>query len=88
MYQINEIYNPDLTRKLGAPIDIHVLHQHRDQITGLEQKKSLIKKKKRAMVTRINLNMNNRKVAALAQTFLQKNNPVRYGENAVTGKVS
>lgn len=89
MYQISDIYNPDLTRKpIGAPINIHILHQHRDQVTGIERRKSLTRKKKRDIIARININMNNRRVAALAQTFLKKSNPVKYGENAVTGKVS
>lgn len=89
MYQISDIYNSDLTRKpLSTPINIHILHQHRDQVTGVEKRKSLVRKKKQNMVTRINTNMNNKKIAELAQAFLKSNNPVKYGENAVTGKVS
>jgi hypothetical protein len=89
MYQISDIYNKDLTRKpIGALINIHILHQRRDQITGIEQKKSRIKKKKQTMVNRVNLNLKNRQIAALAQTFLKSNNPIKYGENAVTSKSS
>jgi hypothetical protein len=88
MYQINDLYTPNFTRKPIGFTNIHVLHQHRDQITGIEQKKSLVKKKKRDIVARINLNMNNRKIAALAQTFLKKNKPVKYGENATKDQLS
>lgn len=84
MYQIGDLYNKDLTRKNNNLPIIHTLHQHRDQITGVERKKSIIRKKKRNLIARVNLNMNNRKVAALAQAFLQKNNPIKYGENAVS----
>lgn len=89
MYQISDIYSPDLTRKpIKTPINIHVLHQHRDQVTGVEKMKSLTRKKKRNMVARINQTLDNRKIAALAQKFLKLNNPVKYGEKAITSKVS
>jgi hypothetical protein len=89
MYQIKDLYNSDFTRKpINAPINIHVLHQHRDQVTGVEQKKSAIKKKKRNIIARINQTLDNRKIAALAQTFLKSNNPVKYGENATNCPLS
>jgi hypothetical protein len=78
MYQIGDVYNPDLTRKpVSAPTNVHLFHQRRDQITGVERKKSLVRKKKRDMVERINLNLRNRRVAALAQTYLEKNKPIQ-----------
>jgi hypothetical protein len=89
MYQINDVYNPDLTRKtVNTPTSVHVLHQKRDQITGVERKKSISRKKKRDMTARVNLNLRNKKITELAQAFLEKNNPIQYGENAVTSKVS
>lgn len=78
MYQISDIYSPDLTRKpIGTSINIHALHQHRDQVTGVEQKKSLIKKKKKNMAARINLNLRNRQVAELARKYLKDNTPIK-----------
>jgi hypothetical protein len=89
MYQISDIYNPDLIRKpVGTPINIHILHQHRDQITGVEQKKSLVRKKKQDIVARVNQTLNNRKIAALAQNFLKENKPIQYGENAAKTSLS
>lgn len=89
MYQIGDLYNTDLTKKAGStPTNVHVLHQRRDQVTGVEKKKSLSRKKKRDLITRVNHNMNNRKIAALAQAFLQANKPVLYGENAVTSSLA
>lgn len=83
MFQIGDLYRTDLTKKAtSASTSIHILHQKRDQITGLEQKKSFIRKKKRAMISRINTNMRNREIIKLAQTFLRKSDPVKYGENA------
>lgn len=85
MYQVNDIYNPDLTKKDSiSPINVHILHQRRDQITGVEQRKSLSRKKKRDMIARVNLNTRNREIAALAQAFLQANKPIQYGENAAS----
>jgi hypothetical protein len=89
MYQIGDIYNTALIRKpVSTPTNIHILHQHRDQITGVEQKKSLVRKKKRDIVARVNQTLNNRKIAALAQNFLKKNKPIQYGENAVNTSFS
>lgn len=83
MYQIGDLYKQDLTEKpASAPTSIHILHQRRDQVTGIEQKKSLIRQKKRAMAARINLNLRNREIVELAQTFLKKSDPIKYGENA------
>jgi hypothetical protein len=89
MYQINDLYNPDLTRKtISTPTSVHVLHQKRDQTTGVERRKSVSKKKKRDMTARVNLNLRNKKIAELAQAFLKKSNPVKYGENAPTSSLA
>lgn len=89
MYQISDIYKPNLIRKpVGTPINIHILHQHRDQITGIEQKKSLVRRKKRDLTARVNLNLRNKKVTKLAQAFLQANKPIQYGENAANASLS
>lgn len=77
MYQLRDIFNPNLIKKKTTPTNIHLLHQHRDQVTGVETKKSDIRKRKRQLVARINQNMNNRIIAAKAKAFLEKNKPIQ-----------
>jgi hypothetical protein len=89
MYQICDIYNKDLTKKDNIPvINVHILHQKRDQVTGIEKKKSIIQKKKRDLIARVNTNLRNKKIAELAQAFLKKSDPVKYGENASIGSLA
>lgn len=77
MYQLRDVFGPSLTKKDITPTNIHVLHQHRDQITGVENRKSDIRKKKRQLTARVNQNLKNRQIAKLAQTFLANNKPVQ-----------
>ena len=77
MYQLGDVYNKNLNRKAIICSNIHIVHQHRDQVTGVERKKSITRKKKRDMVKRINLNTRNREIAELAKTFLANNAPVK-----------
>jgi hypothetical protein len=77
VYQLRDIFNTNLTRKTTTPINVHILHQHKDQVTGVETRKSDIKKRKRQLVARVNLNMKNRQIAKLAQTFLANNKPIQ-----------
>lgn len=71
MYQIQDLI------KKTTPLPIHIIHQHKDQTAGVEQKKSKTKKKKRNMETIINRNLRDKKIAELAKDFLKHNEPIR-----------
>jgi hypothetical protein len=77
MYQLRDVYDKSFNRKEITLPSIHILHQHRDQVTGVETRKSDIRKKKRQLVTRVNRNLRDRKIAALAKVFLKNNKPIQ-----------
>lgn len=82
MYKIGDIYNTNLTKKpTETVLPVHMLHQHRDQVTGIEQRKSIARKKRRDMTARINLNLRNKKIATLARNFLENNKPIKTSES-------
>lgn len=77
MYQLRDVFNANLTKKDISSINIHLLHQHRDQVTGVEKQKSNIRKKKKQLTARVNQNLKNRQIAKLAQAFLANNKPIQ-----------
>jgi hypothetical protein len=88
MYQLRDIYNESLNKKVIILPNIHTLHQRRDQITGVEEQKSDIRKKKKQLTARVNQNLRNRQIAKLAQAFLKNNEPVSFEENGINAQHS
>lgn len=78
-YAINQIYGPEFNRKRTTSKDVLILHQQRDQETGIEQKKAAIRRRKRETAHRIEHNQKMAEIVNLARKNVAEGKVIKVG---------